>query len=540
MSSSSYGSAMVPKTVKHCSNAPKLELYLFPLNEVEEVMRPEALENRDPMETKPLLLKLPIEIFLKIIEYVLDRYEYSHTTYYSALLSLRRISKRWAEVMDDASKLWTRVSLDSPEELVEMALKKSRGRPLDISGRRGTSSIAARVEAEAHRWRTLELDSPGSYGTFINLLSQPAPLLEILNVTSSSYLDPTIPIFNYAVPNIRVIKICGCQLPWGSPHISNLQELSLQQLEGRAPSITEILDILHRSPHLTHLHISFSMISLSPFSSALRVKLPHLQSLVLEYLAPEVLNRLVRSIEVPHDTSCTFHVPLEHDDPLEEQLAHISERLGSLELIPQTEPPILSLKANDGKNRGMLDLFGIEAELRYFAPGRSNAYLAVGVGAPLERHIDILNFFASRLQFSSQSWSPELRLTDTFHAPHIDKTIHLLGTLSQALPSVRIITFIDTTNRVDRTTDILQRLFPPDLGTTRLFPHLAELTIQARLHDPWANSFAALGTDQGESGVVGHFPLGTLRFRGGAIRRESIELLQGVVPSLLLDDVKVQ
>ncbi|KAG8944855.1 hypothetical protein FRC04_001388 [Tulasnella sp. 424] len=523
MSSSSCGSAMVPKTVKH-SNAPKLELYLFPLNEVEEVMGLEVLENRDPMETKPLLLNLPIEIFLKIIEYVLDNYDYSHTTYYSALLSLRRVSKRWAEAMDDASKLWTKVPLDSREELVEMALKKSRGRPLDIAGRRGTSSIAARVEAEAHRWRILELDSPGSFGTFINLLSQPAPLLEILNVTFTSYLDPTIPIFNYAVPNIRVIKICGCQLPWGSPHISNLQELSLQQLEGRVPSITEILDILHRSPHLTHLHISFSMISLSPFSSALRVKLPRLKSLNFDGVDLEVVNRLLRSIEQPHDMSYHFHVQLVHED-LEEQLAHISERLGSLRLMPQAEPSILSLKAKNRKDPRPPDIFSrLNAVLRYFAPGRSNDYFVVGVEAPPERHIDILNLFASRLRFSSQSWSPELRLINTFHSPDIDKTIHFLGTLSQALPSVRIITFIDTTNRVhcQRTTDILQQLFPHDL------------------HDPWANSFAAMGIDQDKSGRIGNFPLDTLRFRGGAIRRESLELLQGVVPSLLLDNVKVE
>ncbi|KAG8944856.1 hypothetical protein FRC04_001389 [Tulasnella sp. 424] len=535
MSSGSCGSAMVPKTIKH--SAPKLELYLFPSNELEEVVGLEVVENRDSMESKPLLLKLPIEVFLKIIEYVLDSYKYSHPYYYSALLSLRRVSKRWAEAMDDASKLWTKVPLDSREELVEMALKNSKGRPLNIAGRRVTSSNAARVEAEAHRWRTLELDGHGRFGNSITLLSRSAPLLEILDVTGWPSSGSTIPLFNYAVPSIRVIKIRRCQLPWGSPNISNLQELRLHEL--KVPSTTEILDILHRSPHLTHLHLSFCMIGLSPSSSALRVTLPRLQSLDFEEVDLKVLNQLLRSIEVPHDTSCYFQVGLGYSD-LEEQLAHISERIGSLGLFHQTEPSILSLKAKDGKDPGSWDVFGrTNAVLRYFAPGTYD-YFTILADAPPEMHIDILNLLASRLRLSSQSWTPALRLKNMFHAPHIDKTITLLATLSQALLSVCTITFVDTTDCVERTTDILQQLFPPDSGTTRLFPHLTELTIQAESYDPWVNSLAALGTDQDESGGISHFPLDTLRFREGAIRRESVELLQGLVPSLLLDDVEVQ
>ncbi|KAG8944853.1 hypothetical protein FRC04_001386 [Tulasnella sp. 424] len=537
MSSSSCSSVMVPKTVKH-SNAPKLELYLFPLNEVDEVVGLEALDNRDPMETKTLLLKLPIEVFLQIIEYVLDNTSsYNHTTYYSALLSLRRVSKRWAEAMDDTSKLWTKVPLDSREELVEMALKKSRGRPLDIAGIRVNSSNAARVEAEAHRWRTLKLDGHGRFGNSITLLSRPAPLLEILHVTAWPSSDSTIPLFNYAVPNLRVVKIHRCQLPWGSPNISNLQELHLHRL--KVPSTTEILDILHRSPHLTHLHLSFCGIGLSPSSSTPRVKLPRLQSLDFEEVDLKVVNRLLRSIEAPHDTSCYFQVGLGPRD-LEEQLAHISERIGSLGLFHQTEPSILSLKANE-KDPGPRGDFGsVNAVLRYFTTERTYEYFTILADAYPEMHIDILNLLASRLRLSSQSWTPALRLKNMFHAPHIDKTITLLATLSQALPSLRTLTFVDTTDCVERTTDILQQLFPPDSGTTRLFPHLTELTIQAESYDPWVNSLAALGTDQDESGRISHFPLDTLRFRGGAIRRESMELLQGVVPSLLLDNVKVQ
>ncbi|KAG8944857.1 hypothetical protein FRC04_001390 [Tulasnella sp. 424] len=527
------------------TNAPELGGGLLALNGVEEITGLEALTISEPLEPKPPFPNLPIEVFLKIIQYALDEIASgSYTAYYVALLSLRAVSKRWAEVMDDSPELWTKVPVDCPEELVEMAIKKSKGRPLDVEGCRGTSSIAARVEAEAHRWRTLKLGTGVSLDIFRNLLSQPAPLLEVLDVTSPPSMDLTIPMFNDSVPSIRVINIRHCHLPWDSPNISNLQRFSMHVIEFEVPSLGELLDILRRSPHLAHLHISRSRIEM-PFPSLLspRVRLPCLQTLILEHLWPGVLNSLLCSIEVPLETSCTVHEALDSRRPLEEGVTQMSERLDSLWLIPQTEPSVLALEASDEEIHELVDLWGrMDTELRYFTRGRSNAHLVLRVTAPPERHIDVLQLFANRLKFSSQSWSPELRLTNMFQwkSPHINKTIDLLNTLSQALPGVRTLTLVDTTDRVERATDVLKQLFPPDSRTTRLFPQLTELTIQANLHNPWVHSLTALGTSLIKSEGSSHLPLDRLQLRGGSISREDMELLRAVVPCLLLDDVTVR
>ncbi|KAG9049411.1 hypothetical protein FS837_010351 [Tulasnella sp. UAMH 9824] len=481
-------------------------------------------------------LNLPVEIFRIIVHYALCDLELR--PYYELLLSLRLVSKKWAGVIDDTSELWIKIPLDGPDESVKLALSNSKDLVLDLEGHNVTLSVARQVIAETHRWRSLKLGKPGGWGTYWCFLAQSAPLLEILNVTAPPGRYLWIPMLNGGTPNIRDIDICRCNLPAGPLSFPNLQKLRLEEVQ--IPQTDVLLDILLSSPQLTHLHIFRCRAPFSPSSARRRVKLPHLRTLTLGYLSADFANQLVGSMEVPLNSGCIFYVQLKDDIPLENQLALLSQHLGTMDVISQGEISALSL---EGTDRRIYTRDGPETlddvELRYSPGEGSTTSLTIRVSAPPRRRVDILKFFASRLRLSNQSMILELQLIDVFDGLHTYQVISLLDSLSQALPCVQNLTFIDSPRYIEEISEVLHHLFPQDSPTCRMFPCLTELIIQTIAHDEWVDAILGLGNASMESGGYDRLPLDTLRLRRGLISRTSIRLLRKVVPTLLLDCVEV-
>ncbi|KAG8898258.1 hypothetical protein FRC00_003051 [Tulasnella sp. 408] len=375
-----------------------------------------------------------------------------------------------------------------------------------------------------------------------SLLTRGAPRLQELTLIGPGDWSPSIQLFEDIAPQLEVVALRGCGLPWRSPILSDLKKLSLWEIEEHFPQLDALLDILASSPRLSELVIATTHIQLDSGISSRRVKLLNLRSLRLEYLYPEVMTALLNSIDAPLSATCIFSTELEGDEEVAVELADVAERLVALARSVGNDSATLTLKPS---SRNMIGYSPGDEEwdavLKYEPEGDRLGPLSITVNAHPEKHVVIFNYLSGRIQPYTKASPPKLRLAEIHSSSLDDEDTSLLLTLNRTFPNVQEIALVERHGSTGML-DALQRLFTQPAGASPLFSSLTNLTIDGWSHSGWVAWLQREWEWIGNRGSVSslHRNL-TLRLEGGSGDTDGLQALQQrAAETLALYNVQVE
>ncbi|TFY64857.1 hypothetical protein EVG20_g5804 [Dentipellis fragilis] len=152
-------------------------------------------------------------------------------------IRVTHVCRYWREIAIQNSSLWCSIDTGLGLPFLEEQLARSKSSPIswsihsDISPRQ-IALVSQHLFHIKHLSCTDLLGRPGEFAE--KVLTRPAPLLERLTITESTYsgqsqLLTILPsgIFADSTPSLRCLSIRGAQLPWLLPTLSNLVELKI-------------------------------------------------------------------------------------------------------------------------------------------------------------------------------------------------------------------------------------------------------------------------------------------------------------------------
>ncbi|KAG8900087.1 hypothetical protein FRC00_014522 [Tulasnella sp. 408] len=507
-----------------------------------EAIRAIAAESRSRRSSPSIL---PVELFLWVVKDVLaDTDRHRNAGYYGQLTKLCLVCKEWADIIHGFPELWTQVNISSSREFPPEILSRSRDLPLDITYHLDLRSIAVgSITSESHRWRSLDIRSDRVYAIG-SLLTRRAPRLQELIIIGSGYWASSTEtkVFEDIAPELKVVTLRGCGLPWRSPILSDLKKLSLWKIEEHFPKLDALLDILASSPRLSELVIVTTRIQLGSDTSSRRVKLPNLRSLRVEYLYPEAMKAVINSIDVPLFATCIFSTELGYDEEVAVELADVSERLVALARGVGNDSATLTLKPPSMEIAGRYP--GDEqwdAVLKYEPEGNRLGPLTITVNTYPMKHVGIFSYLSGRIQPYTKASPPKLRLAEIHSSIQDDEDTSLLLTLNRIFPNVEEIALVE--RRGSRgMLDVLRRLFTQPAGASPLFSSLTTLAIYGWSHRDWVTWLQREWERICNRGSVSflHRNL-TLRLEGGSGDTDGLQALQQrAAETLALYNVQVE
>ncbi|KAG8910055.1 hypothetical protein FRC01_006569, partial [Tulasnella sp. 417] len=506
-----------------------------------ETIRMIAAEGRSQRSSPSYL---PVEVFSYIVKNVLEDSESHHKGgYYGQLGQLCLVCKGWADRIHNIPELWTGIDLSQSEEFLRLLISRSGCFPLDVGCDLDylppmKHSI---IKSEAYRWRSLDIRSDHEH-PMETLLANPAPRLQELTLEGPRAWAPSTNVFEGTAPKLEVVVVKGCGLPWRSPIFSDLKKLTLWEIEEHPPQLEALLDILTSSPRLSELAISVTSIQLDTYNASRRVTLPNLQSLVVEYLDPEIMAVLLNSIEAPPSAAIFLGTVLEGDEEMALELEDVSTWLVARARSVRSGICTLSLKMGCKKRSDWSEGEDGDwnATLKYETEGNHLGTLSIRVNAPAAQHVGVLSYLAGKIQPYTEALPNKIRFVDINRDCPEKEDTNLLCAMHRTFPDIREIELVNLEYRA--MIDALGRLFPrPGSGTSPLFPHLTTLTVNRSGHRPWVGWLQAnrKQTDEGGVSPLPHHL--TLRLEEGEIDVDGLQALQKLVSGpLSLDNVQVK
>ncbi|KAG8957475.1 hypothetical protein FRC00_003916 [Tulasnella sp. 408] len=421
------------------------------------------------------------------------------------------------------------------DRLVGLALSRSSDSPLTITGELSSSPGLDKLLQHAYRWKVLNVKVLG-IDTMDRLASLSVPLLAELRISPPISHSPLQTIlFNGSAPMLRIACILDCAVGWSTSLFSNLQELVLDLMEDAGcPDVDTFLKLLSQSPKLTRLEVQNTLRAdehpLQP-----RVSLPCLQSLTLEYLEKEALYQVLNAIDIPTSTECSFSLEPDPDDPRNldyERLKPIDRRLAALAEVSRGTKSTLTF--GGAVKMGCRSVWTI-----YEGGADRHGALIVDVEGFSGRTIDFCEHFARQLgQGEPNPIPPILHLINCSNGAYGNSKLELLQILHRHLPDTDEILIEDTSFR--SIGDAFNDLFPLN-QSSGLFSRLSTLTVRNLPHDRWVACWLRSRQEQqDQEGGSYPLPLQTFRIEGGTISAEMVEVLEKLVPNLVLDRVKVK
>ncbi|KAG9046737.1 hypothetical protein FS837_003758 [Tulasnella sp. UAMH 9824] len=490
-----------------------------------------------PIET------LPVEVFYVIVRQVVKkalRPPCADEGYFRDLMNLRLVCTRWAQAIEGNPEFWQRLSLHSGEEFVRLTIKRTLGWPLDICGTVKSTSVVDLALRESLRWRTVDVQINGQTDLDL-LLSRPAPLLESLAMRTPGpgIKAPSLILFNNDAPRLQAVKLIGCPLPWSSSTLPGLRELRICSIR-ETVRYRIFLDVLKRSPELTHLAIDCTKFDLLD-SRTRRITLHKLRSFELKDLNRSVMETLMYLIEVPISANRRYAGRLKEDDIVEDVLSPLFDGLEVLAKFSRDLPWTLRM-AMGGPTRwtrdGWDDTLAGEATLEYRG-SHPHGTISIVVTSEPRRHTDIFDYFVGRLAgLVPNQIPPSLHFIRLHPISPTDPSSNILAKIDRHFPRVREIVIQDTSHQ--SRVRALSWLFLPTTEKSRLFRCLSSVTLQAPYHDDWVAWLENWRTRLGNSTATEPPPFTTLRVKDGVIGPDKVDVLKALVPDLILDDVKVK
>ncbi|KAG2132780.1 hypothetical protein DEU56DRAFT_812004 [Suillus clintonianus] len=227
-------------------------------------------------------------------------------------LNVGHVCRHWREVTLGTPELWSAPFLNSSQATEEM-LVRSKMAPLKLrAGSRYRMDCVQMALMHIERLQEISLNlSPGGSTTYVThhcitellykLLSCSAPKLQSLALEVGHGQTPRIAIpTSFPAPNLRNLQINHCDLSWASSFLTGLTVLDIKNLSPEClPTLDQLISALRRMPALHSLTLEDAlpilppqMVSLSPTSRAMNVRLPHLKRLCLTAKTLEVANVL--------------------------------------------------------------------------------------------------------------------------------------------------------------------------------------------------------------------------------------------------------
>ncbi|KAG9029748.1 hypothetical protein FRB95_004950 [Tulasnella sp. JGI-2019a] len=191
---------------------------------------------------------LPVEIF-RFASGMKDhstRSCYGHRIYISMLATLVFVCHEWREIMHNTSSLWAYVSTNHRDMVNLECLARSDQVSLrvllncPVFRRVARHGFETKIFQEVHRWKCADIS-----GTFMELVHQPAPLLERLEIEGNMEGAPVAyNLFCGSASRLRHLTLTNIIIPWDSSLLSHLKTLRIRYHQNYSPSVQQVVHVL--------------------------------------------------------------------------------------------------------------------------------------------------------------------------------------------------------------------------------------------------------------------------------------------------------
>lgn len=266
-----------------------------------------------PTITVPCISTLPTELLVEIIrlalppvEFMLPELEFCAFLHVQRLYTMRSVAKRWQEIIDEIPLFWTFVVSTLPSHVNEATIRRSGTGPLAIVHAR------ERVfDTYSDAWPSLEdfLD-PLAYtfprwSAYSGLVAskyfdKPAPQLQKIILTQSTWSTAPLELLGGSAPNLRHVHLSNLSIRWKAGLFAGLNVLKLENVENEGLTTMYLLDILHASPCLEHLELALMAATVDngpAYSQA--ITLPNLRSIHFRRCDDSFTRAILRPIRAP-------------------------------------------------------------------------------------------------------------------------------------------------------------------------------------------------------------------------------------------------
>lgn len=244
----------------------------------------------------PIHRQIPCEVFVSVVD-LASRKDLE----LKPLSKLSAVCYSWRRIIEDTPSLWNCIhSWDRPK-LVDKALVKSEGTPLDITFFCDDTygHFPDRIAPHMGRFRSVVLALRSNL--HIPLFVPPAaPLLEKLeiHISEPNPENPPIQMSEDEMPRLRHLELRNANVHIGT--FSRLQHLHVDNGPESSPSIQSLVHILRNNPELQSLDLkSVARTEIPLQMDASPIHLPHLHRLFLEDFPHSDCAQLVSSIHAP-------------------------------------------------------------------------------------------------------------------------------------------------------------------------------------------------------------------------------------------------
>lgn len=219
-----------------------------------------------PTITVPRISKLPTELLVEIIRLELPPVDFMHPNldfcaflHVQRLYTIRSVAKRWQEIIDGTPPFWTFVVSTLPYHVNESTIRRSGTGPLAI-----VYAHERVFDTYSDAWPSLEdfldpLDHTfprwSAYSGLVasEYLDKPAPHLQKIILTQSTWSTPPLELLGGRAPNLRHVHLSNVSIRWKAGLFAGLNVLKLDNVGNEGLTTMHLLDILHASPCLEHL-----------------------------------------------------------------------------------------------------------------------------------------------------------------------------------------------------------------------------------------------------------------------------------------------
>ncbi|TDL15959.1 hypothetical protein BD410DRAFT_852305 [Rickenella mellea] len=265
-------------------------------------------------------------LICNIIKYAFEAQPMYGPQYHISLVATH-VCQHWRHIILQCPQVWNRIHISFSLDLIVEYLKRSISEPLDVQvlpvrNKAHWSAKVTTVLAQMSRIRDLDIRglSATEFEVCIPFLNQKAPELQTLRLvqpigpTPHQYRLSDTFLGGEPLKRLNSVYLAGFSMPWNSPVLHNLKNLSLLFKPVSAhgeevPSISDILNILRYSAQLEHLNLSLSESDTDKVVGHISgvVDLPSLRELVLK-INSQQYQQLIDNLNLPSDTECSVTI----------------------------------------------------------------------------------------------------------------------------------------------------------------------------------------------------------------------------------------
>lgn len=194
--------------------------------------------------------RLPVELFGNILRLA------ESDTDLSRLRRLASVGRYWRDTVLSTPALWSTLSSSMPVTMLNWALQWSRKARLSVdynhySGSDQQSDLfVAAVVPHSDRWKSLKINT----GNIQRIASFNIPVPKLVTLDISCTQSTQFTLGDGA--QLRSISVRRVRLPWASPRLSGLTDITLGDLNRDAsPTMSQFVAMMQSSPELADLEL---------------------------------------------------------------------------------------------------------------------------------------------------------------------------------------------------------------------------------------------------------------------------------------------